>query len=105
YNWFRYWLIYLIKISELSSREYSDEELIETFSYLVRDLEPFKGEPRACDFYKQLPFIRQTFHQGLLLCKGNSELLVTCCDLLENVTELTTSIQRAHSGPLTQENF
>lgn len=105
YNWFRNWLIYLIKITEFSQREYSGEELIEAFTYLVRDLEPFKGEPRACDLYKQLPFIKRSFHRGLLLCKGNEELLTKCCELLEKVTNLTTSIQRSYSGPLTEEEY
>jgi len=106
YNWFQNWLIYLIKITRLSERkDFGNDELINAFSYLVRDLEPFKGKPRACDFYKQLPFIKKSFHRGLLLCDGDQELLSPCCEILEKVTELTTSIQRTYSGPLTQEEY
>lgn len=106
YNWFRNWLIFLIKITKLSShKEYSHTELIDAFTYLVRDLEPFKGVPRTCDLYKQLPFIKKTFHWGLILCQRNNELLTQCCELLESVTNLTTSLQRSVSGPLTTDEY
>jgi hypothetical protein len=105
YNWFRNWLIYLIKITKLAQREYSDKEVIDAFAFLVRDLEPFKGQPRACDLYTQQQFIIKSFHWGLLLCKGNIKLLTKCCELLEKVTSLTTSFQRAYSGPLTHEQY
>ncbi len=105
YNWFRNWLIYLIKITMLSQKKHSDKDIIDAFSYLVRDLRPTIGKPRAFDLYEQLPYIRKTFHQGLLLCKGNSEVLTRCCELLEKVTNLTTSLQRSYSGPLTYEEY
>ena len=105
YNWFRNWLIYQIKIADLSRREHSGEELIDAFTYLVRDLEPFKGKPRVCDLYKQLPFIKKSFHLGLLLCNGDEVLLTQCCELLEKVTKVTTSLQRSFSGPLTDEEY
>lgn len=105
YNWFRNWLIYLIRITELSQRMYSKEDIIDAFTFLVRDLEPFKGEPRVCDLYKQLPYIKKSFHLGLLLCKGDEELLTRCCELLEKVTKVTTSLQRSFSGPLTDEEY
>lgn len=105
YNWFRNWLIYLIKITELSQRDHDDEALVDAFTYLVRDLEPFKGKPRTCDLYQHIPFIKKSFHQGLLLCNGNEELLLRCCNLLERVTNLTTSIQRSFTGPLTDEEY
>jgi hypothetical protein len=105
YNWFRNWLIYLIKIAELSQREYRNEELLNAFSYLVRDLEPFKGNPRTIDLYHQLPYIKKSFHKGLLLCNGDQELLKSCIELLEKVIVLTTSMQRSYSGPLKEEEF
>jgi len=105
YNWFRNWLVYLIKISELSQREFLEEELQEAFTFLVRDLKPFKGEPRVCDLYSQLSYIKMTFHLGLDLCKGNQKLLISCCEYLEKVTEVTTSLHGSFSGPLTDEDY
>lgn len=105
YNWFRNWLIYLIKITDLTQREYDPKAINEAFTYLVHDLEPFKGTPRTCDLYTQIPFIEKSFHWGLLLCGDNQELLIQCCELLEMVTNTTTSIQRSYSGPLTHEKF
>ncbi|EKD26246.1 MAG: hypothetical protein ACD_79C01299G0001 [uncultured bacterium] len=105
YNWFRNWLIYLIKITDLSEREYNNKELIDAFSYLVRDLDPFKGTPRVCDLYKQNPFIKKSFHRGLLLCRKNKVLLTQCCNLLENVTKVATSLKGSVMGPLTDEDY
>ena len=104
-NWFYYWMIYLIKISKLSQTENSEKYVIETFSYLVRDLKPFAGKPRVCDLYSQLPFIKKSFHRGLILCKGDETLLLQCCELLEKVIELSTSIQGSVTGPLTNEEY
>lgn len=104
-SWFHNWIIYLIKITELSSRNCQDSEIVEAFTYLVRDLAPFKGNPRVCDLYNLFPFMKKSFHWGLLLCNGNTTLLERCCSLLEKVTELTTSFQRSYSGPLKYEEY
>jgi len=105
YNWFKNWLIYLIKITALSQKKYNNSDVIDAFTYLVRDLEPFKGKPRACDLFEQQIFIKKTFYWGLLLCKENGDLLAKCCELLENVTKLSTSLQGSVSGPLIIEEY
>jgi hypothetical protein len=105
FNWFRNWLIYLIKITELSVRTFTGKEIIDAFSFLVRDLDPFNGKPRVCDLYYQLSFIRKSFHKGLALCKGDKELLFQCCDLLEKVTRVSTDMKGSISGPLTDEKY
>lgn len=105
YNWFRNWLIYLIKITELSQRQYTHEEVVESFTYLVRDLEPFKGTPRACDLFSQLSYIKKSYKWGLLLCNNEVKFLITCSDLLEKVIQTSSSIQRSYSGPLTVEEY
>ncbi len=106
YNWFRNWLIYLIKITDLSQKEHDPKAINDAFTYLVRDLEPFKGTPRTIDLYKQIPFIEKTFHWGLLLCGDNHELLLQCCKLLEMVTNTMASYPGGYySGPLTDEKF
>ncbi len=96
YNWFRYWLIYLIRFSYLAAQSnITQAEILSTFSYLVRDLAPYKGEPRAAyDLFYQEGFIRRSFHWGLQLCNGDQALLEKCLSQLERVTEL--------GGPLPQ---
>ncbi|MGH1433796.1 MAG: ATP-binding protein [Lewinella sp.] len=104
-NWFFNWLIYMVKTVAIKENEsYSDDEVQEAFSYLVRDLAPFKGTPRTCDLFGQIAFIRDTFRRGLDLCLTDKSKSI-CIQLLEKVTETTTSIQRSYSGPLTVEAF
>src|SRR5690554_2874241 len=105
YNWFRNWLIYTLKIADLKLREYQNSDIVNAFSYLVRDLEPFKGTPRTCDLYKQLMFIEKSYYKGLLLCKQDVSLIKECCKLLEKVTDLTTSLQGSYNGPLIEEKY
>lgn len=105
YNWFRNWLIYFIKINSFERKDKIKDELINAFSYLVRDLEPFKGEPRVSDLYSQNSYIRKSFYKGLLLCKSDNDLLIECSNLLEKVTQTVTSIQKSYHGPLTESEF
>jgi len=105
YNWFRNWLIFVLKVGDLEQKECKSSEVINAFSYLVRDLEPFKGTPRTCDLYTQREFIEKSFYKGLLLCKNDISLIKECCKLLEKVTNLTTSLQGSYSGPLIEEKY
>ncbi|MCE7064895.1 ATP-binding protein [Dyadobacter sp. CY326] len=105
YNWFRNWVIFFIRINQHKKARAEEERILDTFSYLVRDLEPFKGKPRVNDLYYLFPIIKRSFHEGLLLCNGNSALLLKCCEYLERVTEVTTSMRGAVMGPLTHEEY
>ena len=105
YNWFRNWLIYILKVADLQQREYQNSDVVNAFTYLVRDLEPFKGIPRTSDLYTQTEFIEKSFYKGLLLCKKDISLIKECCGLLEKVTDLTTSVQRSYGGPLIVEKY
>jgi hypothetical protein len=105
YNWFRNWVIYNLKTADLKQREYQNSDVVNAFSYLVRDLKPFKGTPRTCDLYKQLEFIEKSYYKGLKLCNGDTLLIKECCKLLEKVTDLTTSLQGSYSGPLVEEKY
>jgi hypothetical protein len=105
YNWFRNWIIYIILINRQNSQDRQPEKIISAFSYLVRDLSPFKGTPRTCDLYMQLPYIKISYRKGLTLCNGDKYILKECLDLLHKVTETTTSLDNSKSGPLTEEDF
>lgn len=103
--WFRNWLIYSIKIIKLSQRDYSYEEIINTFSLLISDLDPFKGTPRTCDLYVLENFIHKTYYMGLSLCKESIDTKLCCFNILEKITETQTSFQNWPSGPLTVLKF
>lgn len=105
YNWFRNWIIYLILINNINTQRDKSEDIITAFSYLVRDLEPFKGATRTCDLYKQLQYINISFRKGLALCNKNKDTLRKCLDLLIKVTNTTTYLDNSKNGPLTEEDF
>ena len=104
YNWFRNWLIYYIKLCLLEEKESTFSELKNAFTYLVKDKEPFKGKPRTCDLHKQTEFIHQSIYRGLLLCNNEKEQQ-ECCELLYQLTDLTTSFQGSRGGPLTYDAY
>ena len=103
--WFRNWIIFVIKIIKLSQRAYSYEELINTFSLLCKDVDPFKGKPRACDLHLLENLIQKTYYLGLRLCKNNLKVTIKIFDILEKVTETQTTFENIPSGPLTKLKY
>ncbi|MGE4444362.1 MAG: hypothetical protein AB7E37_05200 [Candidatus Altimarinota bacterium] len=101
-NWFYNWCIYFIKILILQNTDFNFKELKEAFSYLILDLEPFKGKPRTMDIYGIEPFIIESIDKGLKLIQNNPEEWKEILDILEKVTEKTTTyLTNIAGGPLT----
>jgi hypothetical protein len=105
HSWFRNWLQYLVRIAHIARKGGTEEQILEAFRLLSRDLDPFKGKPRACDLYKQTDYIHRSFRQGLELCAGSKYLVEQCFQILERVTATAISLDREFSGPLTREAF
>lgn len=106
FNWFYNWLIYYIKIINLSiSTEVEYLDIKEAFTYLTKTTEPFEGEPRTCDLYTLHSFIYESYKAGLKLMNPEfawNEIL----DILVTVTNnTTTSIQGEMTGPLTTDKL
>ena len=102
--WFYNWIIFDILTSRLEKNSLNITVLKEAFSYLAKDLEPFKGNPRACDLHYLYPHINLTFRRALSLC-NDEKTLSECLSILERVCELTTSLQNSVHGPLTDEQY
>lgn len=102
--WFYNWIIFDILTSRLEKDSLDIDSLKEAFSYLAKDLEPFKGIPRACDLYYLYPHFNLTFRRALSLC-NDEKTLSECISLLEHVCELTTTLRNSVYGPLTDEQY
>ena len=102
--WFYNWIIFDILTSRLEKDSLNIDSLKEAFSYLAKDLEPFKGIPRACDLYYLYPHFNLTFRRALSLC-NDEKTLSECLSLLEHVCELTTTLRNSVHGPLTDEQY
>lgn len=102
--WFYNWIIFDILTSRLEKNSLNITVLKEAFSYLAKDLEPFKGNPRACDLHYLYSHINLTFRRALSLC-NDEKTLSECLSILERVCELTTSLQNSVHGPLTDEQY
>lgn len=105
-NWFYNWLIYCVKIARINNNfNYTFDDVKEAFSYLVYDLEPFKGEPRTCDLYNVQGLIYKTLKDGLVYIKTIEEW-VFAIDTIVKVSEgVTTSIQGSVGGPIATDKL
>lgn len=103
--WFYNWIIFDILTSRLEKNSLNIIVLKEAFSYLVKDLDHFKGIPRACDLHYLYPHINFSFRRALSLCKDCGEILLESLAILEKVCELETSFQNSVNVPLTREHY
>ena len=101
-NWFYNWCIYFIKIKVLQNKDFKFDELKDSFSYLILDLEPFKWKPRTVDICQIKWFILDSIDQWLNLIKNSSEEWKEIISILEKVTkETTTYLNQISWWPLT----
>ncbi|MEM9388833.1 MAG: ATP-binding protein [Bacteroidota bacterium] len=105
-NWFFNWLIYQIKIRQFKLNKNNDSyELIESFEYLIFDLDPFKGRPKASGLYHIRDLIYDSISNGLELVKSEKNWK----QILEILTKLTNgttvSLKKELAGPLATHEF
>ncbi len=103
--WFYNWIIFDILTSRLEKDFFDRDALKEAFSYLVKDLDPFKGSPKACDLHYLYPYFNFSFRRALSLSKDNCENFFEYLSILEKVCELETSFRNSVNGPLTRELY
>ena len=103
--WFYNWIIFIILTSRLEKNSFDAKKILEAFKYLSRDVDPFKGNPRACDLYYLYSYFDLSYRRALSLCRENNEVLSKCLSLLEKVCDLTTSLRESANGPLTRDRY
>lgn len=109
-GWYRLWLEFVIDLANAERLGWSEPEVaaIQVMSGLRRlasDVNPFSGEPRACDLYRARGIIADSLGRalGLLLTE---EQWREALDLLKTISDgTTTTISRSPGGPLTQSSL
>lgn len=104
-NWYYNWLIFICKVN-LANVESSedglsyDDELINAYAWLIKDMECFKGTPRTCDLYRYESFIFESIKKPLSYITSESTWK-TVLDMIEKMSsETMTTIRGATGGPL-----
>lgn len=103
-NWYYNWLIFIYKtncvINNGKSESIDDVKLIEAYSWLTKDMDCFKGEPRTCDLYKYESIILESIKQPLKYITNES----VWCEVLDIIEEMSrktmTSLNGSIGGPL-----
>lgn len=105
-NWFHNWVIYCIKIIKLENASTSNfEQVKEAFSYLKRDVDPFKGEPRASDLYTIKDLISDWISKGLVFLNSEEEWSLLLDWLIEISDSLSTSYRKSLMGPFATDKL
>ena len=104
-NWYYNWLIFIAEVNRvLLVRDLEEKDfesgLCDAYLWLIKDLEPFKGNPRTCDLFKYESMIYETIRTPMAYIKTKD----TWRRILETVTimsqETMTLFQGATGGPL-----
>ena len=105
-NWFRNWLIYFTKIKVLKwKKEYSYDEVKQTFNILLLDTEVFKGKPSTSNLHFLETIIHQSIVEGIQ-CVSDENNLKEIFEILSDVSDkTTTTIQNHPSGPIIQNDL
>lgn len=103
-NWYYNWLIFVYKINSVintgESEPIDDTKLIEAYSWLTKDMDCFKGEPRTCDLYKYEPIIFESIKQPLKYVTNESTWRDVLGIIEEMSSETMTSLSGSTGGPL-----
>lgn len=100
-NWFYNWLIFCVKIAIINNKaDYIFDEVKESFSYLIYDTEPFKGEPRTCDLYSLQSTIYKSIKDGLIFVNSIEEWKYIIDLVIDASYKTGTSFQGSIGGPI-----
>ena len=99
-GWHKCWLRYAISLAKAEAGGNNKQGLAEAaFQKLTEDLNPFAGDPRACDLYGIHDAIESTIRRGAALITG-AALDRTLRLLLRVSNSVTTSLRGMIGGPL-----
>lgn len=103
-NWYYNWLIFIYKISSVTSggesKSVNEMEFIEAYSWLIKDMDPFNGKPRTCDLYRYESIIYESIKKPLKYVTTES-MWKDILDIIEKMSRNTmTSLMGSPTGPL-----
>lgn len=103
-NWYYNWLIFIYKISfaikNKQDANIDEDKVVEAYSWLAKDMECFKGEPRTCDLYKFSSIIYESIMQPLKNIKQASTWKNVLATIETMSSNTMTSLSGAIGGPL-----
>ncbi|MCX2810629.1 hypothetical protein OQ477_11655 [Bacillus sp. ChL18] len=103
-NWYYNWLIFVYKINSVISTGESEpidkKKIIEAYSWLTKDMDCFKGEPRTCDLYKYKSIIFESIKQPLKYVTNESTWREVLGIIEEMSSKTMTSLSGSTGGPL-----
>lgn len=103
-NWYYNWLIFVYKINYViytsKSEPIDDTKLIEAYSWLTKDMDCFKGEPRTCDLYKYESIIFESIKRPLEYVTNKSTWRDVLGIIEKMSSETMTSLSGSTGGPL-----
>ena len=100
-GWYRCWLRFTIGLARAEAAHVEDRAslAVEAIRHLTTDLEPFSGEPRACDLLSIHPTIQQMIRRAMGLV--DNERWSECIETLYNISSsITTTLQGGIGGPV-----
>ncbi|MXZ78427.1 MAG: ATP-binding protein [Acidimicrobiia bacterium] len=103
-GWYKCWLRFTIALVRAEAADYTNraELALEALHCLQEDVDPFAGDPRACDLYFIHPTIRATIQRAMALV--DDALWAEAIRLLYEISNsITVTIRGEVGGPLTPD--
>lgn len=104
-NWYYNWLIYIAEVNEVIINKDTDnydfeKNICKSYSWLIKDVEPFKGSPRTCDLYRYESIIYNTIKSPLSHLDTSYSWNIIIQTITTMSEETMTSFQGSTGGPL-----
>ncbi|MCO4329435.1 ATP-binding protein [Staphylococcus hyicus] len=104
-NWYYNWLIYVYEVNKViiegrETESIDESRLIEAYSWLTKDTECFKGEPRTCDLYNYKTIIFESLVSPLEFVSNEFTWRKILGLIAKMSSETMTTLSGSTGGPL-----
>ncbi|MDR7002040.1 ATP-binding protein [Neobacillus niacini] len=109
-GWYKKWLEFIIKSSQIEFDEFMNEyekerAILDSFHLMERIVSPFQGKPRACDLHSIEKAIYMSFKNRIEYVVSEAGWIELTL-ILENITNKTTTyLMGSPGGPLTSSEL
>jgi hypothetical protein len=102
-GWYRCWLRFVLKLCSVEAlAQEQSQGALSALQLLTCDLNPFTGDPRACDLYSLEPMIRETITRAVHLLEDRDWL--AGLEVLKLISDsITTTLSGEVSGPVSPD--
>lgn len=109
-NWYYNWLVFIAEVNRVilgkdSINKYFESNLCDAYLWLIKDRDPLKGNPRACDLYYYKSIIYETIKSPMAYIK-TKDTWERIIEIVNTMSEETmTSLQGTIMGPLSTDKL